>query len=119
MSALGLRRLRSPASVSISRLRTLPRRSTWRSYASVSSVPGLEKPGDKLHGFRLEQVERFPVFDMTGYRLQHEKTGAEYVHLEKADDANNIFAISFKTNPPDASGVPHILEHTALCGSKK
>jgi Zn-dependent M16 (insulinase) family peptidase len=56
---------------------------------------------------------------MIGYRLQHEKTGAEYLHLEKSDDSNNIFAISFKTNPPDASGVPHILEHTTLCGSEK
>jgi hypothetical protein len=118
MFAPRLRRLGSPTHLSRSRLRSLPR-PAWRSFASVSTVQGLDKPGDKLHGFRLEQVQRFPVFDMTGYRLQHEKTGAEYVHLEKADDSNNIFAISFKTNPPDASGVPHILEHTALCGSKK
>ena len=35
------------------------------------------------------------------------------------DDTNNVFSIGFKTNPPDNTGVPHILEHTTLCGSKR
>jgi Zn-dependent M16 (insulinase) family peptidase len=40
------------------------------------------------------------------------------VHIAR-DDSNNVFSIGFKTNPPDATGVPHILEHTTLCGSQK
>ena len=32
-------------------------------------------------------------------------------------DSNNVFAVGFRTLPPDNSGVPHILEHTTLCGS--
>jgi Zn-dependent M16 (insulinase) family peptidase len=35
------------------------------------------------------------------------------------DDENNVFSIGFKTNPPDATGVPHILEHVTLCSSEK
>ena len=29
------------------------------------------------------------------------------------------FSVQFRTTPTDNSGVPHILEHTTLCGSQK
>ena len=36
-----------------------------------------------------------------------------------ADDSNNVFNVAFRTTPVDDTGVAHILEHTALCGSKR
>lgn len=59
-----------------------------------------------------------PELELTALHLQHNKTGGEYLHLAK-DDTNNVFSIGFKTNPPDRTGVPHILEHLTLCGSKQ
>jgi presequence protease len=97
-----------------SRLRRPP-----RCLATLAKSNALTSPGDRLHGFTLEKTERFPVFDLTGYLLRHDKTGAEYLHLSRHDDPNKVFAIAFRTNPPDATGVPHILEHTTLCGSEK
>ncbi|OAA53979.1 Metalloenzyme, LuxS/M16 peptidase-like, metal-binding protein [Niveomyces insectorum RCEF 264] len=87
-----------------------------RSFASLSQV--LTVPGDKLHGFTLLRAKRLPELELTAFQLQHDKTGAEHLHIAR-DDPNNVFSIGFKTNPPDDTGVPHILEHTTLCGSKK
>lgn len=56
--------------------------------------------------------------ELEAMHFQHDKTGADYLHLAK-DDKNNVFSIGFKTNPPDHTGVPHVLEHTTLCGSQK
>lgn len=39
------------------------------------------------------------------------------MHLE-TDDPENLFCLSFQTLPDSSNGVPHILEHTVLCGSK-
>ncbi|KAL8921626.1 MAG: hypothetical protein Q9172_003915 [Xanthocarpia lactea] len=74
--------------------------------------------GQQLHGFTLRRQKHVPELQLTAYDLQHDKTGAEYLHIDRADK-NNVFSIGFKTNPPDDTGVPHILEHTTLCGSQK
>lgn len=34
------------------------------------------------------------------------------------EDENKVFNIGFRTPPKDSKGVPHIIEHTVLCGSK-
>lgn len=52
------------------------------------------------------------------YQLEHEKTGALMIHLSNEDD-NNCFGVAFRTTPSDSTGVAHILEHTALCGSER
>ncbi len=31
----------------------------------------------------------------------------------------SAFAIGFRTPPENSTGVPHILEHSVLCGSRK
>ncbi|XP_047101954.1 presequence protease, mitochondrial isoform X1 [Schistocerca piceifrons] len=49
--------------------------------------------------------------------LTHLETGAQYVHLQK-NDQNNAFGVGFRTITADSTGLPHILEHTTLCGSK-
>ncbi len=52
-----------------------------------------------------------------GYLLKHKKSGARVVLLENKDD-NKVFSIGFRTPPEDSTGLPHILEHSVLCGSK-
>ncbi|KAF1838674.1 hypothetical protein BDW02DRAFT_585717 [Decorospora gaudefroyi] len=89
-----------------------------RTYAAVTDVAGFPRVGDQLHGFTLKRIRQVPELELTALHLQHDKTGAEYLHIAR-EDANNVFSIGFKTNPPDATGVPHILEHTTLCGSER
>lgn len=50
--------------------------------------------------------------------LKHIKSGARILLFENNDD-NKVFSVGFKTPPTDDTGVPHILEHSTLCGSKK
>ncbi|NKI17161.1 peptidase M16 [Spongiibacter sp. KMU-166] len=49
---------------------------------------------------------------------RHRKTGASHYHIA-ADNPENVFLVSLRTVPEDSTGVAHILEHTALCGSRK
>ncbi|QYS94680.1 Mitochondrial presequence protease [Trichoderma simmonsii] len=85
---------------------------------TVTDLALYPKPGSKLHGFTLVRAKHVPELELTALQLQHDKTGADYLHIAR-DDTNNVFSIGFKTNPPDDTGVPHILEHTTLCGSDK
>ncbi|KAK0728018.1 Metalloenzyme, LuxS/M16 peptidase-like protein [Lasiosphaeria miniovina] len=94
---------------------TTARSAVHRAVTELSHFP---KPGDKLHGFTLLRTKHVPELELTALHLQHDKTGAEHLHIAR-DDGNNVFSIGFKTNPPDDTGVPHILEHTTLCGSEK
>ncbi|EDO17658.1 hypothetical protein Kpol_1004p32 [Vanderwaltozyma polyspora DSM 70294] len=74
--------------------------------------------GGILHGYEVRRVLPVPELMLTAVDLVHKQTGSEHLHIDSADK-NNTFSISFKTNPPDCTGVPHILEHTTLCGSQK
>ena len=76
------------------------------------------KPGEQIQGFTLKRAKHVPELQLTALHLQYNKTGTDYLHIAR-DDKNNVFSIGFKTNPPDDTGVPHILEHTTLCGSHK
>ena len=89
-----------------------------RNYASVTDLSNLPKPGTQLHGFTLQRAKHVPELELSALHFQHDKTGADYLHVAR-EDQNNVFSIGFKTNPPDATGVPHILEHVTLCGSEK
>ncbi len=77
----------------------------------------LEK-GQTLHGFRVDDITDLPHLNLTLIQLSHLGTGARLVHLA-CEDPNNLFAVGFRTPPQDSTGVAHILEHTALCGSKR
>ena len=74
-------------------------------------------PGQSIHGFIVEQIDSLPAINATMIRLSHQQTGARFMHLERDDD-NHLFGVGFRTPPEDSTGVAHILEHTALCGSK-
>lgn len=73
--------------------------------------------GKVYNGFQCERVEHITDFDLTSYTLRHEGTGTELWHIDRKD-ANNVFSINFRTTPFDSTGLPHILEHLVLCGSK-
>ena len=89
-----------------------------RTYASHSHLAQLPKPGDKIYGFTVQRTKKIPELELTAVQLKHDTTGADYIHVAR-DDKNNVFSLGFKTNPTDSTGTPHILEHVALCGSKK
>lgn len=92
-----------------------------RGYASAAAAADPSshpRVGEQLHGFTFKRIKHVPELELTAFELQHDRTGAQYLHIAR-DDANNVFSIGFKTNPPDDTGVPHILEHTTLCGSKQ
>ncbi|GAK55491.1 PreP peptidase [Candidatus Vecturithrix granuli] len=70
------------------------------------------------YGFKLV-AERDILEIQTHARLFcHVKTGAELFSLEN-DDENKVFGITFRTPPTDSTGLPHIMEHSVLCGSRK
>ncbi|RAH82705.1 hypothetical protein BO86DRAFT_398720 [Aspergillus japonicus CBS 114.51] len=89
-----------------------------RSASTVTNLDNFPGIGDKIHGFTVQEKKHVPELHLTAVRLTHDKTDADYLHVAR-EDKNNVFGIGFKTNPPDATGVPHILEHTTLCGSEK
>lgn len=70
------------------------------------------------HGFKLLEEKPLKELNSIARIFEHEKSGARLFHLENQDD-NKVFSISFRTPPNDSTGVPHILEHSVLCGSKK
>ncbi|XP_071651416.1 presequence protease, mitochondrial [Temnothorax longispinosus] len=76
------------------------------------------KKGEILHGFMVDEVSSIDELFLTAVRLTHLSTGAQYLHLAR-DDTNNVFSIGFRTTPMDSTGLPHILEHTTLCGSER
>lgn len=98
--------------------RTLPRAQPRHLSTESATLSTSLSVGQQLHGFTLKRQKHVPELQLTAYELQHNVTGAEYLHVDR-DDKNNVFSIGFKTNPPDHTGVPHILEHTTLCGSEK
>lgn len=58
-------------------------------------------------------------YGIQAIRYTHEKTGAEIISVISPQDDNKVFGISFRTPPDDSTGIPHILEHSVLCGSRK
>lgn len=74
------------------------------------------KVGLNVHGFEVKDMQPIKEFNMTAIKLLHTKTKAEYLHLYR-NDSNNVFSVNFRTTPKDSTGLPHILEHLALCGS--
>ncbi len=72
----------------------------------------------ELHGFTLLREERIAELNTLARIYRHVKTGAELLSLINEDE-NKVFGVTFRTPPPDSSGVAHIMEHSVLCGSRK
>lgn len=76
------------------------------------------KVNETVHGFRLLKTQRVAEVDSSAYEFVHEKSGARLFFLQNKDD-NKVFSVTFRTPPTDDTGVPHIVEHSTLCGSRK
>lgn len=63
----------------------------------------------------IEERESMDLHSMV-YRLEHKQTGARVAVISNEDE-NKVFYVGFRTPPKDSTGVPHILEHSVLCGS--
>jgi Zn-dependent M16 (insulinase) family peptidase len=75
------------------------------------------KPGDVTGGFTVDRIVEIPELRSRAVLCTHGKTGARVVHLVN-DDPNNLFCIAFRTPVNNNTGVPHILEHSVLAGSR-
>jgi Zn-dependent M16 (insulinase) family peptidase len=70
------------------------------------------------HGFELLGERELSEIGTSARRYRHVRTGAELLSLVNRD-TNKVFGVTFATPPSDSTGVPHILEHSVLCGSRK
>ncbi|XP_034682047.1 presequence protease 2, chloroplastic/mitochondrial-like [Vitis riparia] len=126
---------------------TLTRRSVlrrhWRLLPSSSSIPSTrcfsslspkaiatspEQASSDAVGSQDDLAEKYGFDKVSEQFIQeckskavlykHKKTGAEVMSVSN-DDENKVFGIVFRTPPKDSTGIPHILEHSVLCGSRK
>ena len=74
--------------------------------------------GSIYHGFKLVEEKNIEELNSVTRLFEHEKSGARLLHIENDDD-NKVFSIGFRTPPKSSNGLPHILEHSVLCGSRK
>lgn len=86
----------------------------------IIEVENVMKIIDKnnIPSYDIVSIEHIEELKIEGYLLKHKKTGANLVAMV-TEDENKVFNIGFKTPPYDNTGLPHILEHSVLCGSKK
>ena len=71
-----------------------------------------------LNAYEVIQEQNLSGIRSNGILVQHKKSGARVLLMEN-DDENKVFAIGFRTPPSDSTGVPHIMEHSVLCGSRQ
>ncbi|MFW5996666.1 MAG: insulinase family protein [Lentisphaeria bacterium] len=76
------------------------------------------EPGQECSGFSVNRITALPELGSIAIEAQHNYSGAQVLHLY-AEDQENLFALAFKTPPPDDTGIAHILEHAVLGGSRK
>ncbi|CEM29089.1 unnamed protein product [Vitrella brassicaformis CCMP3155] len=117
------------ASRALTSLQPIKERSCLRPYAlnriarmSAVAVPEVAAPTTvtpvEHPQYDLVRADYVTEYNSTTYLYRHKKTGAQVLSVA-ADDPVKVFGISFRTPPDDSKGVPHILEHGLLCGSRK
>ncbi|WP_371372301.1 insulinase family protein [Sporomusa aerivorans] len=74
--------------------------------------------GQTYHGFKLQAAGHVTEINSEAKLFLHEQSGARLLYLGNDDD-NKVFSVTFRTPPADSTGVPHIVEHSVLCGSRK
>ena len=70
-----------------------------------------------LKAYEVIQETELSDIQSTGVLLKHKKSQARIL-LIKNQDENKVFSIGFRTPAPNSTGVPHIMEHSVLCGSE-
>ncbi|KAM0948972.1 putative peptidase M16, metalloenzyme, LuxS/M16 peptidase, peptidase M16C associated [Dioscorea sansibarensis] len=91
--------------------------STSPSPLSHGDVDADHDLAEKL-GFEKIAEQTIDECKSTAVLYKHKKTGAEVMSVSN-DDENKVFGVVFRTPPKDSTGIPHILEHSVLCGSRK
>ncbi len=76
------------------------------------------KPSTLHPAFEWQRSQLLESLNITVEEYRHRKTGAMHYHLG-SDYDENVFLVALRTVPMDSTGVAHILEHTALCGSER
>ena len=85
--------------------------------ASPSTLPSASSVASAA--FELVRKETVAEYNVSAVLYRHRKTGAEVLSIAAPHEQNKVFGINFKTLPKDDTGVPHILEHSVLCGSRR
>ncbi len=67
--------------------------------------------------FTFVRHQSLPLQNADGFLYEH-ASGAKVLSLISPDE-NKVFGITFRTPRADHTGLPHILEHSVLCGSDK
>lgn len=88
------------------------------STAEVAQQSNSQRPQKTHPAFDWRRSELIPSLNIVMEEYVHRETGALHFHLN-SENPENVFLVAFRTVPMDSTGVAHILEHTALCGSKK
>jgi len=88
------------------------------SMAVFAAGPKVYEVGKTYHGFKLLAKQAVREIGAKALIFEHKKSGAHLLKLA-ADDDNKTFCISFETLPDSDGGMPHILEHSVLNGSRK
>ncbi len=78
-----------------------------KNYAELSPNPA----------YQLEYEEYLDDIKTAGMVLRHKKSGARICVMSN-DDENKMFCAAFRTPVENDTGVPHIIEHSVLNGSK-
>ena len=68
--------------------------------------------------FNLEDQKYIKLLDLNAQIYTESDFNCKHIHLDSKSD-EKVFMVAFRTIPEDSTGVAHILEHTALCGSRK
>lgn len=71
-----------------------------------------------MEGFEKVDEREIRELNTRAIRYIHRPSGADILFMKNSDE-NKVFGITFRTPPQDATGLPHILEHSVLCGSRK
>jgi len=68
--------------------------------------------------FILKEKKFIPLLNLEAQVFNENEFNCQHIHLA-SESTENVFMVAFRTVPQDSKGIAHILEHTALCGSKK
>jgi hypothetical protein len=85
---------------------------------SIVSPSPIARPANVHPAFDWVRSTPIGALKLVVEEYRHRVTGAQHLHLA-ADNPENVFMVALRTVPQDSTGVAHILEHTALCGSEK
>ena len=84
----------------------------------AAKTVSLPQAGQTVNGFEVLETRDFPMMNAFVVRFVHQKTGAELYYIAN-DDTNRVFDLTFRTEAPDKTGIPHVFEHAITDGSEK